>query len=417
MKISNSFKVLIILMVASLVTIRVSYTCGNISEYKPIYLAFDEFRNAVDSQPARSLKNPGKILVKDHLIFINEPYKGVHVIDNSNPTTPESIAFINIPGNIDIAMKGETLYADSYVDLIALDVSDPAEVVVTQRLENIYPNQPFVDQDWIYWSEEIDPEKGVVIDKELVSTGGGSCGDSTFIGCGGSASSDSAASASSESTGINGSLARITIVNDYLYLLAGSDLKTVSIIEQQQPRYINSVQLSFDIETLYPYDDALFVGGQTGVQIIGISTPNDPELLSKFQHEWQCDPVVVNGDTAYVTLRGGSNCRGWLNQLDILDVSDLTAPTLIKSYPMNNPYGLAIDDQTLFLADGDFGLRIFNVENPHNIEEIRSFPGKPANDIILYESRIHVVGSNGFYQYNYSQLGNIVFLSHIPIVK
>ena len=36
-----------------------------------------------------------------------------------------------------------------------------------------------------------------------------------------------------------------------------------------------------------------------------------------------CDPVVVQGDYAFVTLRGGTECQGFSNQLDIIDISTL----------------------------------------------------------------------------------------------
>ena len=50
------------------------------------------------------VSTPGKICVKGNIIFLNDLDKGVHVIDNSNPAQPRKIAFINIPGNEDIAV-------------------------------------------------------------------------------------------------------------------------------------------------------------------------------------------------------------------------------------------------------------------------------------------------------------------------
>ncbi len=236
-------------------------------------------------------------------------------------------------------------------------------------------------------------------------------------GGGGGGGAAAPSSPSDKSIGANGSLARITIVDDYLYLLAGETLKTVSIVDHLQPTYINATLLAPNIETLYPHGTALFVGGRNGVQIVDISIPDDPRLISNYQHAWQCDPVVVNGDIAYVTLRTGRGCRRGDNRLDILDVSDLSSPTLIKSYSFDNPNGLAIDGTTLFIADGTSGLKVFNAENPFNLIEIERFPGKLSEDIVLYEKRAHVIGKNGLYQYDYSVLDNIDFLSHIPVVQ
>ena len=415
-------KVLASIAIFSVLSIRVSYTCSQAPDtYRPIYMSFDELRSSIKSLPTEPLKDPGKILVKGDLVFVNERYKGVHIIDNSDPRSPQNVAFIRVPGNIDIAMKGDTLYADSFVDLVALDVSNPADVFVTQRLENIYPNQPFVEE-FTYWSKEIDLSQGVVIGRELVKSKTGGCGGESngwgLMGCGrGSGSGDSVAPfIADDSAGVNGSLARITIVDDHLYLLAGSNLKTISIADQEHPVYINSIELSWDIETLYPYEDALFVGGQTGVQIIDISYPDDPTPISTFQHPWQCDPIVVSGEIAYVTLRAGARCWGGNNRLDILDVTELSNPVLIKAYPLDNPYGLAIDGNILFVADGLSGVRVFDTKDPLNLTEIAYFPGKVAQDIILYQHRAHIIGQNGLYQYDYSTVDNIKFLSHVPVV-
>src|SRR5690554_83867 len=86
----------------------------------PVYLTYDELRNAVKSTAATDLKNPGKIYFKDGYIFVNEEMKGIHIIDNRNPGSPQNIKFIEIPGNVDIAIKNNILYADSYIDLVAI---------------------------------------------------------------------------------------------------------------------------------------------------------------------------------------------------------------------------------------------------------------------------------------------------------
>lgn len=422
--IPTSIKIFAFTVLFSLLIIRISHSsCAPFMEfYRPIYLSFDELRSAVRSQPAEPLKDPGKIMVKDQWIFVSERFKGVHVIDNSDPTSPRNIAFVQVPGNIDLAMKGDILYADSFIDLVAINVSHPEGAFVTGRLENIYPNEPLFQEDTI-WSEPIDPNKGVVVGKELVgSTGGGPCNDhNSRSGCSGGSSGQEASvpplTPADQSTGLNGSLARITIVKDHLYLLSGSNLKTVSIVELEHPVYVNAFGLGSNIETLYPYKEALFVGGQTGVQIIDISVPDNPTLTSRFQHPWQCDPIVVSGDKGYVTLRAGGPCGLGANQLDILDVSNVTAPVLLKSYSLNDPYGLAIDANTLFVADGSFGFQVFDVQDPMSLVQVGLFKERPARDIVLYSGRAHVIGTDGLDQYDYSALDKITLLSHIPTEK
>src|ERR1700682_5132178 len=74
--------------------------------YTPVYKTLTEVRNNMKSNPATGMINTGKLYIKGNYIFLNEFDKGIHVIDNSNPTQPRNIAFIDIPGNEDIAVKG-----------------------------------------------------------------------------------------------------------------------------------------------------------------------------------------------------------------------------------------------------------------------------------------------------------------------
>ncbi|MDP2115479.1 MAG: hypothetical protein Q8K69_15640, partial [Bacteroidota bacterium] len=106
---------------------------------EPVYLSYEDLRSAVKMTVAREMNNPGKIYFKDQYIFINEKMKGVHVYDVSNPANPQNKGFIEIPGNVDIAIKENILYADSYIDLVSIDVSSFASIKETGRVKKIFP--------------------------------------------------------------------------------------------------------------------------------------------------------------------------------------------------------------------------------------------------------------------------------------
>jgi len=80
--------------------------------YTPIYQTLTDVRLNMKSNSAEEIKNPGKIYVLGNYIFLNELDKGIHVIDNRNPASPKNISFIDIPGNVDMAVTGNILYAD-----------------------------------------------------------------------------------------------------------------------------------------------------------------------------------------------------------------------------------------------------------------------------------------------------------------
>ncbi len=105
--------------------------------YRPYFMERKELERSVFyADGARDMVNPGKIWVDGSVIFIVERYKGVHIIDNSNPGSPVQTGFIVAPGCMDVATKGGIIYLDNAVDLVAFDLSSG---VVTERLKNYFP--------------------------------------------------------------------------------------------------------------------------------------------------------------------------------------------------------------------------------------------------------------------------------------
>lgn len=105
--------------------------------YRPIYISSDIAKTICFSAP-QAMEKQGKIYIKDQYVFIGDINLGVHIIDNTNPEYPEKIGFLKIYGNHDIAIKGNTLYADNFDDLIAVDISDIEHPVVTKREKAVY---------------------------------------------------------------------------------------------------------------------------------------------------------------------------------------------------------------------------------------------------------------------------------------
>jgi hypothetical protein len=134
--------------------------------YRPIYMPYQTMRQVNTSSP-RPLEHAGKIYVRGNYVFVNELNKGIHIINNVNPSNPQVISFVSIPGNVDIAVKGNVLYADNAVDLVALDITNPADVKLLKRIENAFPNQSFPPHTGVNF-ECADPAKGVVVGWEKV---------------------------------------------------------------------------------------------------------------------------------------------------------------------------------------------------------------------------------------------------------
>ena len=110
------------------------------SEYKPVLMTRDALENSISYQEPRQLCRTGKIYFKDNIIYINEKYLGVHVIDNSNPSQPANLGFISVPGSVDMAMKNNVLFIDNATDLVAIDLTESAaNLIITKRIKNVFP--------------------------------------------------------------------------------------------------------------------------------------------------------------------------------------------------------------------------------------------------------------------------------------
>ncbi|MEQ9413319.1 MAG: hypothetical protein RIF39_05785 [Cyclobacteriaceae bacterium] len=394
--------------------------------YAPVYSTSAEIKDAVQLQDAAPLTTIGKIYFKDGMLYINDPGKGIHIIDNRNPAAPANQSFLAIPGNFDLAIRGNILYADSYVDLVAFDISNLSQINEVNRIERLFNN--YTTQGYMVSSKQ-----GVLTSwerKENVTVTVGECGIAYepwggFWFEGGIAFNASSSInrnttvAPSTQNGIGGSMARFTLSDDHLYGLDGANIDVVDVSSTSNPKAVYEFALSWDIETLFPYEDKLFVGSQSGMYILDVSNPAQPTQISQYQHVRSCDPVVVEGAYAYVTLRSSSACQGFTNQLEVISLADLTNPSLIKTYPMTNPHGLGIDDGKLFICDGNDGLKIYDASDVTTISEnqLAHYNTIQAFDIIPFNNVAMVIGEDGLFQYDYSDISNIRLLSSLAITK
>lgn len=399
--------------------------CTRTEEYvafEPVYKRIDEMRMPATYGAARTLASPGKIFYYKGYLLINEMHKGVHVVDNRQPENPVNLGFIEIPGSLDMAVHNDILYADSYLDLVAIDITNPLAPVEVNRVEDVFQNFYSYSEQVGYLVEYHPMNITRTIDCSSVNWGNPvwfeddilMTADASFGGI----NQFSSSSNISASVVTSGSMARFTAVDNYLYTIDGAEVKVFNV-EQAQPVLKNEVTMQWGIETLFPMAGSLFIGSNNGLIIYDISNPEVPTYLSTFAHATACDPVIVSGNTAYVTLRDGTECLGFVNQLDVVNVSNLSNPSLIRSYPMSNPHGLSVVDETLYLCEGAFGLKIFDVSDPREVGSnlLDHVTGFEAFDVIVLPPGDHVmvVGKNGLYQFDATDRRDLKQLSVISI--
>ncbi|TVQ86235.1 MAG: hypothetical protein EA393_12420 [Bacteroidetes bacterium] len=215
-------------------------------------------------------------------------------------------------------------------------------------------------------------------------------------------------------TGTGGSMARFTIRHNYLYTVDHMSLHTFGIAQPEQIKHLHKQFLGFGIETIFPSADYLFIGAIDGMHIYGLTNPENPNKISFTPHFISYDPVVVQGDFAYVTLRSAPNMQWGENVLLVFDISKPDSPQLLAEHQMTNPRGLGIDNDLLFICDDM--LKVFQVGgNGYDIELLQTF-NIQAIDVIPSGNRLYVVAEDGLYQYDFDGK-SVSLLSKLTISK
>lgn len=235
-------------------------------------------------------------------------------------------------------------------------------------------------------------------------------------GCGASAPPATAASPTVRA----GSMARFIVHDGFLYALNRSELLVYDLQESAAglPNKVRTVRVEADAETLFPYGHLLFVGTRQGMLVYELGGhPDLPVLIGQAAHVVSCDPVVVENDVAYVTLRSGSACRRGTNALLVFDVQDPTRPQEVAQLPLKSPHGLGVDGTTLFVADAQEGILVFDVRDPREPTLMSTAPAVPGYDVIAHAGTLFVSADDGLYQLRYGPEGTVEPepLSRIPI--
>jgi hypothetical protein len=375
----------------------------------PVYLAMSDVRaRQVVIEPGKELENPGKIYLYGDYLLINEPQEGIHILDNTNPSSPINLNFIPIEGNVDLAVNNSMLYADNYVDLLVFDISNIRSIKQVERVKDVF-NHMYSNSD-----------TGVILTfKDSVIT---STSDQRFINNGFFESNASLGFASNfsgaaQSYGQGGSMARFTLMSGHLYAVDDYSLRVFDVKVPAKPKHLQNIELGWGIETIFPFQEKLFIGSNTGMHIYDASKPSNPIKMSVFEHLTACDPVVVNKDYAFVTLRSGNTCWNGPNELQVVDIKNLREPKLVKAYPMLNPHGLALSGDHLYIAEGQHGLKSFNVANVMGIDQnqLEFLKSMKSVDIIPGPKSLIVIGPDGVCQFDYTKPDKLKPLSCINV--
>ena len=133
--------------------------------------------------------------------------------------------------------------------------------------------------------------------------------------------------AGASQAGAGGSTTRFTIAGNYLYVVDNTSLKAFDISNAgTAPVLKSTTDVGINIETIFPYQDKLFIGSSMSMYIYSLTNPEKPARLAKadYQVRMSCDPVVAKDSTAYATLNSTGPCGGGISQLVVYNIKDIT---------------------------------------------------------------------------------------------
>lgn len=183
-----------------------------------------------------------------------------------------------------------------------------------------------------------------------------------------------------DSNSINGSTSRFATYKNVMYTLDFNKIKIFSIDNPSDPILQNELTINDELETITIYQNHIYVGARRGVYAVDITNPLNPIVSSSIEHWIAKDPVAITGKYIYSTTRDFNTGR-----LTIYE--DRTNGNFIErnTIAIDQPYGIGIKDDFLFVCDDRNGIIIFNITNRENPLEVATYPSitSPRDVIIL----------------------------------
>lgn len=224
-------------------------------------------------------------------------------------------------------------------------------------------------------------------------------------------------SESAPGQGVSGSITRFAVNGNFMYVLNQNEVQTYDITDRANPVLKHRLATDWGLETITFYDNSLFLGSTTALYILDITNPAVPVIQAKSDRLSTvgftgCDPVAVNGDYAYSTIKVIENICGVISAesaLIVYDVSNKSNPKVLGTYPMNIPNGLGYKDNYLFVCDeGSDLLVVYDITNPAALELAPvTVPMTDPYDLIVDGQRMIVSTKTDFQIFDVSQLPQI----------
>ncbi len=185
---------------------------------------------------------------------------------------------------------------------------------------------------------------------------------------------------------VNGSIAYIAEGMDYASE-SFRGLQIMDVSDPQNPSMISSFPTAGSANWVAVNGSITYLAdGESGLLAIDVSTPLNPVLISSYDTQGEAASISINGGVAYVADSG----------LQIVDISDPQNTNLLGGYDSpGEAYAVQVAGNTAYVADGTAGMQIVDLSNPQNPFLISAYdtPGE-ARSITVVGNTAYIADSN-----------------------
>lgn len=357
-------------------------------EAEPVYLGFDELRQPLVVQEQERITGYTNYLHYESYLFINEDNKGIHVLETAENMAPQYIAFLVVQGNRAMHVKDGYLYADNFVDLLTIDISDKNNFHIAHRTEDVFPNNPFQVIGSATDLTSFDETRGVVIDTKLTQTPVSE--DKKYV------------------ENRFGSVIDIKTEGDLLYAIVDDKVLRFDISEPTEiaslpnlPTY-KRAQYEGKIDSLTPVDG--YIVTQTSdnrIDIYDSTTLPNPDYTTHYTLPESYRLLEFSEGRAF----GWKYCRNCTDEdshLTLFTLEDILNPTEERSIDMDVPTSIALENDYLFTCHKREDLIVNQLRTDGESETIETGHDIFCAEVTTNHNRVFIKNDRGITQYDYS---------------
>jgi hypothetical protein len=187
--------------------------------------------------------------------------------------------------------------------------------------------------------------------------------------------------------------AKRVVVTESVALVADSigGLQVIDISNPTSPAIVGAVTTPGTAVDLVEIDGLVYVADIVGLSIVDISNPAAPVVRGSFATPGDAAHLSVSENIAYVV----DGAPG----LQVVDVSEPTNPLLLTTLEINGTLGIAVSGDRGYLTHSYAFLTVLDLTNPAQPQIVETFdlPFRPSTDLTLSEDRLFMDGLNAVY--------------------